>query len=80
MVRFADALADVTELLGDHQDAHVAQGIIREVAGHADIDGSTGLALGLLHEYEADEEIRDRLRFVEYWPRALRQAHRAGVE
>jgi inorganic triphosphatase YgiF len=80
MARFADALADATELLGDHQDAHVAQGIIREVAGHADIDGSTGLALGLLHEYEADEEIRDRLRFVEFWPRALRQAHRAGVE
>lgn len=79
MARAADALADVTDLLGDHQDAHVAQGIIREVAGHADVDGNTGLALGLLHEFEADEEIRDRLRFVEMWPRADRTVRKAGL-
>jgi CHAD domain-containing protein len=80
MERFADVLADVTEVLGDHQDAHVAQGIIREVAGYADVDGTTGLALGLLHEFEADEEIRDRLRFGDLWPQARRRASKAGVE
>jgi len=79
MVAMADDLALVTDLLGDHQDAHVAQGIIREVAGHADVDGSTGLSLGLLHEYETDEEIRDRLRFADLWPRARRTARRAGL-
>jgi CHAD domain-containing protein len=79
MDRLSVDLADVTDLLGDHQDAHVAQGIIREVAGHSDIDGSTGLALGLLHEYEADEEIRDRLRFGDLWPRVRTHASKAGL-
>ena len=79
MKRHARRLADVTELLGDHQDAHVAQQIIRELASHADIDGLTGLSLGVLHEYEADEEILDRYRFVELWPKARRDAARAGM-
>ena len=77
--RLAEDLAVVTDLLGEHQDAHVAQGIIREVAMHADTDGATGLALGLLYEYESDEEIRDRFRFNEFWPRAVRTAHKAGL-
>jgi CHAD domain-containing protein len=80
MTRHASRLADVTELLGDHQDAHVAQGIIRELAGHPETDGLTGLALGLLHEYESDEEILDRLRFMELWPTARRVAHKAGLD
>jgi CHAD domain-containing protein len=79
MTRHASSLADVTDILGDHQDAHVAQGIIRELAGHAETDGLTGLALGLLHEYESDEEILDRLRFIEMWPKARRVARKAGL-
>jgi CHAD domain-containing protein len=79
MVALAGDLALVTDLLGDHQDAHVAQSIIREVAGHQDVDGLTGLSLGLLHEYETDEEIRDRLRFTELWPRVRRTARKAGL-
>lgn len=80
MERYADIMSDVTELLGDHQDAHVAQTIIRELASHPDVDGLTGLSLGLLHEFEADEEIMDRARFVELWPRARRAARKAGVD
>jgi CHAD domain-containing protein len=79
MKRHARRLSDVTELLGDHQDAHVAQMILRELASHADIDGLTGLSLGVLHEYEADEEILDRYRFAELWPKARRDAARAGM-
>ncbi len=79
MVRLADGLADVTDLLGDHQDAHVAQGIIRELASHPDTDGLTGLALGLLHEFESDEEILDRLRFMEVWPGVTKTARKAGL-
>ena len=79
MKRYAQQMADVTELLGDHQDAHVAQGILRELASHSDTDGLTGLSLGLLHEYEADEEILDRYRFAELWPVARRDAKRAGM-
>jgi CHAD domain-containing protein len=79
MTRLAGDLAGVTDLLGDHQDAHVAQGIIREVAASPDVDGSTGLALGRLYEFEADEEIRDRLRFDGYWPQVKRRARKAGL-
>lgn len=78
--RHARALADVTELLGDHQDAHVAQLILRELASHTDVDGLTGMALGMLHEHEADEEILDRYRFAELWPTATHAARRAGMD
>lgn len=78
--RLADDLAEVTDLLGDHQDAHVAKGILRELAGHPDIDGITGLALGRLHEYEADEEVLDRFRFMEVWPGTRRLARKAGLD
>lgn len=66
-------------LLGHHQDAHVAQTIIRELASHDGTDGLTGMSLGLLYEFESEEEILDRLRFVEMWPRARRSARRAGM-
>lgn len=79
MARFAGRLAEVTELLGDHQDAHVAQTIIRELASHDGTDGLTGMSLGLLYEFESEEEILDRLRFIEMWPRARRSARRAGM-
>lgn len=79
MEALAEALAEVTDVLGDHQDAHVAQTIIRELSGHADVDGQTGLSLGLLHEVEAEQEILDRFRFTELWPRVRRLARRAGV-
>ncbi len=39
----------------------------------------TGLSLGVLHEFEADEEILDRYRFVEMWPSARRAARKAGL-
>ena len=79
MRRYAEVMSDVTELLGDHQDAHIAQAILRELSTHADVDGRTGLALGVLHEYEAEEEILDRHRFTELWPSAVRAARRAGI-
>lgn len=80
MERLARVLADVTELLGDHQDAHIAQTIIRELASHPQTDGMTGLSLGLLYEYEFDEEIVDRLRFMDLWPQARRVARKAGAD
>ncbi len=79
MRRLASRLTAVTELLGDHQDAHVAQTIIRELASHPDTDGMTGLSLGLLHEYESEVEMVDRLRFVKVWPATRRAARKAGV-
>lgn len=77
--RLAVVLADATEVLGDHQDAHVAQALLRDVAGRPQTDGATGMSLGLLHEFEAYVEIRDRYRLRELWPRARRRARAAGV-
>ena len=62
------ALSEVTDVLGEHQDACVAQDVIREIAAQPTVDGATGFALGLLHEHEFEEEIHNRLQFREIWP------------
>lgn len=67
-----EALSEVTEVLGEHQDACVAQDVIREIAALRDVDGETGFALGLLHEHEFEEEIHNRVQFREIWATAKR--------
>ncbi len=66
--RLANAISEVTEVLGEHQDACVAQDVLRELASTEGIDGQTGFALGLLHEHEFEEEIHYRLEFQRVWP------------
>jgi len=76
--RLADALGDVTDVLGTHHDAHVAQTTLREVA--AGTDGDTGFALGLLHEVEGDAEIVDRMEFAtRVWRSARKSARASGM-
>ncbi len=70
----AEQLSMVTEVLGEHQDAAIAQDTVREIAGHDGIDGRTGFALGLLHGVEVEAEHRARLQFVKAWPR-VRKVH-----
>lgn len=79
MRQLAKSLAEVTEILGDHQDAYVAQEVIREVAATPAADGLAGLSLGLLHEYETEVEMRDRRRFRKLWDGARERARAAGV-
>jgi hypothetical protein len=62
--------------LGIHQDAHVAQEALRSLAAAPSTSGSIGLLLGRLYEYESDEEILDRFRFMEAWPDIKRAAKR----
>lgn len=66
--RLAHALSIATELLGIHQDAHVAQQTLASLASAPSTSGSMGLLLGRLFEYESDEEILDRYRFMDAWP------------
>ncbi|MBI1350924.1 MAG: CHAD domain-containing protein [Actinomycetales bacterium] len=80
MARYAERMSEVTEMLGEHQDAHVAQTVLRELSEHGDVDGATGMSLGILHEYEAEQEVLDRFRFEELWPKARRSARKAGVD
>ncbi len=77
--RLAESLAEVTELLGDHQDAHVSQTLLREIAARPDTDGVTGMSLGLLHTVESAVERADRSRFGAIWSRARKRAKAAGV-
>ena len=79
MRRLAGELADITEILGDHQDAYVAQGVLREIAATPAADGLAGLSLGLLHEYETEVELRDRRRFRNVWDSVRERARSAGV-
>jgi CHAD domain-containing protein len=74
----ATSLSLVTEQLGEHQDAWIAQLTVRELAGH--FDGATGFALGMLHAYEVGCERRARVRMGKQWPtvRAQRRRTRLG--
>lgn len=68
------ALEEVTEILGDHQDAHVAQTTLKTLAAEADIDAATGFALGLLYALEIDYEMNLRREFRRLWPR-IKKVH-----
>jgi CHAD domain-containing protein len=74
----ATSLSNVTEQLGEHQDASIAQETCRELAGH--FDGPTGFSLGLLHAYEVECELIARIRMKEQWPgvRSLRKQTQLG--
>ena len=63
------AFEEVTEILGDHQDAHVAQLTLKSLAAEADIDAPTGFALGLLFALEVDYEMSLRRDFQRLWPK-----------
>jgi inorganic triphosphatase YgiF len=77
MARLAERLADVTEVLGHHQDAHVAQATLRALV--ADADPEAAFALGRLLAAEEAAEMADRDSFLDLWPSVHRAAHRAGV-
>jgi CHAD domain-containing protein len=73
--KFAKALSGVTEVLGEHQDAWVAQQTLKELASAPEIDGLSGFSLGLLHEFEFEQELFARNDFVELWP-SVKRAHK----
>jgi inorganic triphosphatase YgiF len=75
--RLADKLADVTEVLGSHQDAHVAQATLRELVPDADPTGA--FALGRLLGVEEEAEIADRRAFLDLWPSVDKAARKAGI-
>ncbi|MDP2012905.1 MAG: CYTH and CHAD domain-containing protein [Actinomycetota bacterium] len=77
--RFAKSLAEITELLGDHQDAYVAQMFVQELAQHPDTNGQTGFALGLLHAIEVESEYEGRLNFADAWSTTRKAARHSGL-
>lgn len=77
MAHLADRLAEVTEVLGHHQDAHVAQQALRAMAD--DAAPAAAFALGRLLAIEQAAEMADREAFVALWPDVRKAAHRAGA-
>jgi CHAD domain-containing protein len=73
--RFAKALSGVTELLGEHQDAWVAQQTLKALAERPEVDGVRGFSLGLLHQFEFEQEMFARTDFVDLWP-DIKRAHK----
>lgn len=73
--KFAKALSGVTELLGEHQDAWVAQNTLRDLAQRPEVEGWTGFSLGLLHQFEFEQEMFARTDFVALWP-DIQRAHK----
>src|SRR5690606_687110 len=71
-MRLDNAMSEITDVLGDHQDACIAQDVLKEIANSEGIDGPTGFAIGLLHEHEYETEIQDRLEFQRVWPEIRR--------
>ena len=78
-MRYARALAEVTEALGEHQDASVARDILRELALAPGVDAATAFALGRLHSFEAGQELNARAAFKRLWPDVARAADRSGL-
>lgn len=75
--RLARRLAAVTEVLGSHQDASVAQETVRDLALRA--DPAPAFALGRLFEIERDAQFACREDFVDIWPAVRRAARRAEM-
>ncbi len=66
--KLAKQLEQVTELLGEHQDAVIAATTARELAAGRRVTGTTGFVFGLLHEAERAAVVRARTRFAKVWP------------
>ena len=77
--RFAAALAELTESLGEHQDSSVAQGMLRDFVAADLIDSTTAFALGRLHGFEAEQSAVARRQIIIGWPSVMRRARRSGL-
>lgn len=74
---FGRVLADVTEVLGDHQDTYIAQHLLLELVAKS--DGPTAFMLGRLYAYEIEREMAYRDDFKKLWPKVRSAARRSGL-
>jgi CHAD domain-containing protein len=72
--KFVSRAKDVQDVLGEHQDATVAEERIRELVAQARGTGRTALAAGRLIERQRSRRVSAR----EAWPQAWKRLRRAG--
>ena len=77
--RLARALEELTEVLGEHQDSAVAQGLLLELSTAPQVDSATAFALGRLHGFEAERALEARRAIIISWPGVVRRARRSGL-
>lgn len=77
MRKIARGLSEVTDTLGIHQDAHVAQVELERIARAS--DGLAAFALGRIHEHEVDAELLVRIEFPDVWKKARRTVKGSGL-
>ena len=76
--KFAKQLAQVTELLGEHQDASIAAELVRQLSVNA--RGTRApFALGVLYAQQRDRVNQTREEFVDIWPRVAHPGWRTWM-
>ncbi len=76
-VRLGKLLSQLTEELGTHQDATVAQQQLADMADSA--SGNVAYGLGMLSAYELSVAMNDRESVSRLWPKVKRAARGAGL-
>ncbi len=73
--RFVERLKELQDVLGEHQDAVVAESRLRDLAREAP-GGRTGFVAGLLVERQHARQQAARSAFEESWPDVQRRGHK----
>ena len=74
--RFAAAMEDVQELLGEHQDAVAAQSVLRRIGVEAHLAGENAFSFGRLHAVEQGRAGDAEARLPDVWRRSARRRYR----
>ncbi len=74
--RFVDRVKKLQDVLGEHQDAVVAEARLRALAGKA-AGRRAGFVAGLLAERQRARRLAARAAFAEAWPKAERRGRKA---
>jgi CHAD domain-containing protein len=80
--RFEDlaiALEQVTESLGEHQDACMSGALIERIVDRPGVDPRSAYALGLVRAEESAREKQARAEFPSLWRTVVKAARRADV-
>ena len=77
--RFAAAMAQVQETLGEHQDALAAQDTLRRIGVQAHLDGENGFSFGRLHALEQRRAARAADAFGAVWAQSSRKKLRGWL-
>jgi len=78
--RSARGYKEVQSLLGDHHDAIIGAGALRELALRAYAEGENTFTYGLLHQRDLDEAARLALQVPRAWKRASRSKRTAWMK